>query len=77
MTIVPRQGRDFRSRNDVSRAFYADTDFQVADISSPWDGKPVNFSDLQSAGHTKVWIRYAKLRRITALPINPLTPTNA
>ena len=70
MTVVPRTGRDFKSKNDVSRAFYANTDFTVADISSRFDGKPVNFSDLQAAGHTSVNVRYASLRRIAVLPIN-------
>ncbi len=68
MTIVPRNGRDYTSLDQVRADFYAGRDFTVADMSSRWDTKPVNVQDLKAFGVMSVNVRYAGLRRIATLP---------
>lgn len=69
MTLVPRYGRDYKSKKEVLAAFDANKDFTVADISSPWDDKAVNKEDLKREGIRKVMIRYRKLTQIAVVKI--------
>lgn len=69
MTIVPANGRDYTSKAKLLADFKAGKDFIVQDISSPYDGKHVNISDLRSAGITSVNARYKKLRNVAVLTI--------
>ena len=61
MTLTPAYGRDYKSKKDVLKDWEEGKDFIIADISSPWDGKPANKNDLK--GKT-VYIRYRKLTQI-------------
>ena len=69
MTLTPAYGRDYRSKKSVEEDFNANKDFIVADIMSPYDGKPVNKQDLKEDGWKIVNIRYAKLTRVVVVPI--------
>lgn len=58
MTLLPAYGRDYKSKAAALKDFEADRDFIVADLLSPWDGKPANRSALLSMGVREVRIRY-------------------
>jgi hypothetical protein len=64
MTLVPAYGRDYTSAKAVKDDWFAGKDFLVADVSSPYDGKPINRG--QTFGRT-VLIRYNRLRRIVSV----------
>ena len=67
MTLTPAYGRDYKSKAAVLADFDADKDFLVADFSSPWDGKPVNKSQLVSEGFTVANVRYARLTKVAVV----------
>jgi hypothetical protein len=67
MTLTPAYGRDYKSKKAVLADFNDDKDFIIADISSPWDGKPCNKSSLLDNGVRSVNIRYAGNRKITVI----------
>lgn len=73
MTLVP-MFKDYKSLREVRDAFHSGRDFRIADMSSRWDGKPVNKSQLVAEGVAKVFIRYAGLRRIAAIDVNETWP---
>ena len=58
ITLLPAYGRDYTSRAKVLADWNAEKDFIIADISSPYDGKPVNKQHL--AKGTCVQFRYAR-----------------
>jgi len=61
LKVIPAYGRDYKS-SKAARAAWADgKDFQIADMSSPWDGSYVNKADLVPG--EEVIIRYAGLRK--------------
>lgn len=65
MTLVPAYGRDYGSQKAVKRDLLEhNKDFIIADIMSPWDGKPVNASQLREEGVRSVTVRYGKLRKV-------------
>lgn len=68
--ITPARGRDYKSRMALVRDLVADKDFTVADMSSQWNGKPCNLSDLRAAGVTLVTARYNELRKVTTIDIS-------
>ena len=68
MTLTPAYGRDYTSQKAVKADFDADKDFMIADMSSPWNGKPANKTDL-TGSVTSVWIRYNKLEKIVEVKL--------
>ena len=62
MTVVPAYGRDYASADDARADWLAGKDFLVADIFSPWDGKPTGKDD-HPAG--MITIRFDSLRETT------------
>jgi len=62
-TLTPAYGRDYRSRSAVLTDFDDDKDFTLNDMSSRWDGKSANRSQLIKAGYKQVSFRYGKLRK--------------
>ena len=69
MTLVPAYGRDYTSQRAVLADWNSDRDFLVADMFSPWDGKPVNRQDIADTGETQVQIRYKRLEKIAVVQI--------
>lgn len=61
MNLIPAYGRDYQSRIAVLADLKTGKDFVIADVSSPYDGKPVNLQALK--GRT-VTVRYSKLRKV-------------
>lgn len=64
INLIPAYGRDYTNAAGVRADFLADKDFIVCDISSRWDGKPVNRPQLKQAGVTSVTIRYNDNRKV-------------
>lgn len=62
MNVIPAYGRDYKSKKAVEADWAAGKDFLIQDISSRWDGKPMN-KDSVPAG-TVVSVRYNKLRNV-------------
>ena len=67
MNLIPAYGRDYKSAKAVQDDFHNDKDFLIADVTSRWHGKPVNKSQLVSAGTRRATIRYKKLRNVTVI----------
>ena len=57
--LVPAYGRDYRSKAAVLKDLKAGKDFQIADMSCPWDGKYTSIRDL--GDYATVSIRYKRL----------------
>ena len=61
MIVTPMPWRDYKSAKDARADWDANKDFIIQDMSSPWDGKPVNKEQVSG----RVEIRFAKLRKLT------------
>lgn len=66
MTLTPAYGRDYKSAKDVKADWDANKDFIIADISSPYDGKPINKQDAPPGTYN---IRYKKLTQICQIKV--------
>jgi hypothetical protein len=69
MTLVPAYGRDYRSAKEAKASFLAGEDWQIADISSPDDGRYVSHRELKESGKGFVNLRYQKLTRIAVVDL--------
>ena len=69
MTLTPAYGRDYKSKKAIEEAFNNNVDFIIADITNPYNGKPVNKSDLMGTGVREVFVRYGMLRKIAAIKV--------
>ena len=65
MTLTPAYGRDYKNKKSVLADWNEGKDFIVNDISSPWNGKPVNKSDLLPG--KSVQLRYNQLRSVVVV----------
>ena len=60
LNAIPAYGRVYTSKAAVWDDWIANQDFIVADMSSRWDGKPVNKQDAEAAALACVVVRYGK-----------------
>ena len=60
LRTVPSPGRVYTSKAAVWDDWIANKDFIVADMSSRWDGKPVNKQDADRSDLACVVVRYGK-----------------
>lgn len=65
MTLVPAYGREYKTAKAVKEDWANGKDFLVADMFSPYDGKPANRESFPSG--TKVQIRFDKVRKVTVV----------
>ena len=79
IVVTPAYGRDYPSKAKAIADWDADKDFILQDITSRWDGKPINKSQAQEAGFSAVNIRYKRNTQVavvklakTALQVDPL-----
>ena len=63
-TLTPAYGRDYTSKRATLADFNANMDFVFNDVTSRYDNKPCNKSDLKSTGVKTVKIRYNKLMKL-------------
>lgn len=75
LTLTPYLGRDYKSKAEVLDALENGHDFTVADMSSRWNGKPVNTLNLEQAGVTHARVRYNRLRKVCIIDITTLGRT--
>jgi len=68
--ISPRNGRDYKSRVALIMDLVADKDFTVDDMSSQWNGKACNLTDLRKHGIKTVRARYQGLKKQTSIDIS-------
>jgi hypothetical protein len=61
--IVAIPPNDYTSKQKFIAALEAGIEFQIMDVSSKWNGKPVTLESLRANGDTQVKIRYNQLRR--------------
>lgn len=68
MNLIPAYGRDYKSIAAVRAAWLNGDDFQIADISSRFNGKYVSSADVIPASEFPLTVRYAKLTKVTTIP---------
>ena len=56
ITLIPAYNRDYKSAEAVKQDWEAGKDFQIADISSAWNGSYTSIID----NHEEVKIRYSR-----------------
>lgn len=64
MILQPAYGRDYKSKADLLKDFYAGKNFIINDFRHPYDGKPANINDLMLDQLTTVTFRFSKNRRV-------------
>lgn len=64
-TLVPAYGRDYKSAKAALADWDAGKDFIIADISDPYDGKPINKEQAQAG--TTYSIRYDKMKKFVGV----------
>lgn len=69
VSLTPAYGRDYKSKAEILTDLSANKDFVFRDITSRWDGKYINLSQLREMGATEVTVRYAKLAKQTVLKL--------
>lgn len=57
--LIPAYGRDYKSKAAVLADLTAGKDFQICDMSNPWDGSYTSITDL--GDYDTVSIRYKRL----------------
>jgi hypothetical protein len=72
MHLIPAYGRDYKSKKEIQADLEANKDFVIADMSSQYDGKPVNLEQLQEAGERTINVRYKRLTEVTVFQVAKL-----
>ena len=67
ITVTPAYGRDYTSATKAKLDWEAGQDFILRDVTSPWDGKPINLEDARTAGFQEVNIRYRGLTKLVVV----------
>lgn len=66
VTLTPAYGRDYKSAKAAKADYAAGKDFILNDITSRYDGKPINKQDVKGAG-LAVTLRFDSLRKVTGV----------
>lgn len=79
VVVTPAYGRDYTSKAKAIADWEAGKDFILQDITSRWDGKPINKEDAKRAGFSAVNIRFKRNTQVavvklakTALKVEPI-----
>lgn len=73
ITVTPAYGRDYTSKSQAIADWEAGKDFILQDITSPWDGKPINKEDAVRAGFNEVKIRFKRMRQFAVVRVAATT----
>ncbi len=65
LTVVPAYGRDYKSKKAVLADWNLGFDFQINDLSSPYDGAYVNVNDKPVDTHLTV--RYSSQQKVMVI----------
>lgn len=71
MNLTPAYGRDYGSRAAILADLKSGKDFIIADMSSPYNGKPINNVGLVNVGRD-VTVRYSNLRKVAVFKVKEL-----
>lgn len=66
MTLTPAYGRDYTSAEAAKADWDANKDFLIADVSSRYNGKPINKQDAPKGTHN---IRYNKKTQVCVVTV--------
>lgn len=66
--LIPAYGRDYANKADIVRDWAANKDFVIADMSSRWDGRPINRE--QTSPADTIQVRYRGLTKIASFKSN-------
>jgi len=69
LTVVPAYGRDYKSAKAAKVDWESGKDFQIADISSPDNGRYVSKNDLEGSNIDTVKVRFGKLAKVTTIKV--------
>lgn len=69
LNVVPAYGNDYRSKAEVEKAFFANKDFRIQDMSSKWNGSYINKTDAVKYGVKNLTIRYSNLRKVHVIKV--------
>lgn len=69
LEVTPAYGRDYKTQAEAKAAWDAGKDFILQDISSPWDGKPINKEDAKNGGYTTVNIRFKRNTQVAVVKL--------
>jgi len=82
MHLIPAYGRDYKSKKQIQADLEANKDFVIADISSQYNGKPVNLEQIQQIGegserteYQTLYVRYKQLTAVTVFQVSKLKRT--
>lgn len=64
--LTPAYGRDYNSRRAVLEAFQNGADFILNDMASPWDGKPINITNIPQG--ELIQFRFSSMRKTFIYP---------
>jgi hypothetical protein len=64
MTVIPAYGSDYKSVAAAKKDWLAGKDFIICDISSQFDGRPINQQD---AVGQSIMVRFSNLTKIARL----------
>ena len=67
LTLIPTNGRDYKSKKALLADFMENLDFLIADMSSRYNGKPVNRPQIEQDGMTCIKVRYSKSTKVAVL----------
>jgi len=67
ITVTPAYGRDYTSGVAAKADWNSGMDFILRDVTSPWDGKPINLEDAKTAGFQAVNIRFKRMTRVVVV----------
>ncbi len=65
MTVVPTNGRDYKTAKAAKADWYGEKDFMICDMSSPDDGRHINITCTPKG--MRIGIRYKRLTMQTFL----------
>lgn len=69
LTVSPAYGRDYRTAKAAKADWEAGKDFLVQDMSSKWDGKPINLEDARTAGIQEINIRFRQMASVVVVRV--------
>ena len=69
MSLVPANGRDYRSQKAVLEGINSGKDFIIRDMFDPYDGKPINIQDMEVG--RSYYVRYARNRKVMSITVRP------
>ncbi len=65
---IAAYGRSYKSAHDVKLDLLGGRDFTITDISSPWNGKPINLAQMKQGD--VIYCRYANMTKVVRIVVD-------